>query len=120
MNWHPIPNTKYNILDHAKLFKDEIFNDISLDNLRRLYMSNEMIDHVSCPDGWHTMNSFDPCSNSDETFMIGFNTTSNKTLLVANNMDKNFTDYCLVINNDLTYSAHVCRENKLTLSAKDR
>ena len=83
-------------------------------------MSNEMIDDEPCPEGWHTMNSFDPCSNSDESFRIDFISTSNKTLLVANNIDEHFTEYCLVINNDLTYSAHVCRENKLKLSAKDR
>ena len=80
-------------------------------------MSRNMIDHVNCSDGWNTLNSLDPCSDSEEHFEIKYNSSSKKTILFAENVETE--NYCLIVNDDLTYSAHVCREKRATTSAKN-
>ena len=75
--------------------------------------SSEIIDHVHCSDGMDTKNSLDPCTESDESFVIAFNSKTNKTHIKETNMENEYMDYCLIINDDLTYSAKVCRKKKL-------
>ena len=108
------------VIEHAKIFQNKAFDDIGLVNFKPVMMSEEMIDHVLCTDEKNTEDRLDPCSNSDESFVINFDPKSNKTSLMARNIDQPFDDYCVVINDDLTYSAHVCREKKVTMSAKDK
>ena len=85
--------------------------------MRRVSMSRNMIDHVNCTHGWDTLNSLDPCSDSEEHFEIKYNSNSKKTSLFAMNIESE--NYCLIVNDDLTYSAHVCREKRARTAVKD-
>ena len=105
------------ISEHARILKEVVFKNISLENMRRVSMSRTMIDHVNCTHGWDTLNSLDPCSDSEENFEIKYNLISKKTSLFAENVETE--NYCLVVNDDLTYSAHVCREKRATTSTRE-
>ena len=105
------------ISEHARILKEDVFKNIGLENMRRVYMSSNMIDHVLCPNGWDTLNSLDPCSDSEEHFEIKYNSSSKKTRLFTANIETE--NYCLSVNDDLTYNAHVCREKRATTSAND-
>ena len=50
-----------------------------------------------------------PCQDSDKSFDIGDDTTSD--ILRIRSTGKAFEDYCITINHDFTYTAKVCEAN---------
>ena len=75
-------------------------------------MSSEMIDHVHCSEGKDTKDDLDPCTDSDEFFEIKFNSDENKAYVKETKTGKEFENFCLMINEDLTYNAKVCRKTR--------
>jgi hypothetical protein len=78
------------------------------------------IDYETCDDGMSTENMLDPCSNSDESFSIDYDAKTSKTRLVLDNTMEAFQKYCIVVNDDLTYSANICRKNNGGVSTRER
>ena len=80
-----------------------------------------MIDHVYCTKGKDTKNDLDPCTDSDESFQIKFNSDENKAYVKETKTGDKFENFCLMINEDLTYNAKVCRETRIeTLQTKEK
>ena len=114
---------KYNfvqILDNEKLFTSDAFKDVQSNSFKSVTLNDKNIDDEPCSDGKSTENMLDPCSNSDESFSIDYNANTSETSLVLENTMEVFNEYCLVVNEDLTYSAHICRKKNVGVLTKER
>ena len=80
-----------------------------------------MIDHVPCANGKDTKDDLDPCTDSDESFEIKFNSDENKAYVKETKTGVEFASFCLMLNDDLTYNAKVCRKTRLeTMQTKEK
>ena len=82
---------------HAKIFESEVFSKIDEDNLAVVQPTCEHEDWLN------------PCQDSDDSFDIDYEASDKTTTLRIDSTGETFTDYCLVVNYDLTYRAQVCQ-----------
>ena len=71
-----------------------------------------------CPPGYDSYSSLDPSLRCNDQFIIesGNLGSENNLELRIIKTDQKFSGFCLNVNNDLTYSARVCRKSSSRLS----
>ena len=87
--------------DHAKVIRTQYLENISENNLN--------FRQLQCEPGYDHDNLLDPSKSCADTFTIDYDNKTSKESLRILRTGKQFQDYCIVINEDLTYSARVCK-----------